>query len=168
MTRKQMRIFMRKSICHMSRTPLITLVSRPDYVRETSSRPHNSPPGLSSRSADGLLFMPLCIELMSMVSSVEEKLRRAKIDQVKSQQAIRRSKNLTLGSKQKIAKLEESKTGRKAAKATLTEASRKSALDDAAEVRRRAREVREKSKQIHSKSKQVREALSSHNGNSRA
>lgn len=101
-----------------------------------------------------------CIEFMSAFVTLEEKLRRAKIDQVKSQQAIRRSKNLTLGSKQKIAKVQNGKP----AKGKDDDLSRKLPLEYAAEIRQRAREIRQKSKSLYAKSREMREAVKSRSG----
>jgi hypothetical protein len=97
---------------------------------------------------------------MSVVVTLEEKLRRAKIDNVTSQQAIRRSRNLTLGSKQKIAKAKDGKSARD----KDDNLSRKIPLEYAAEIRQQAREIRQKSKQVHAKSRQIRETVESRSG----
>jgi hypothetical protein len=95
---------------------------------------------------------------MSVALTLEENLRRTKIDQVKSQQAIRRSKNLTLGSKQKIAQASNGsphKSGRDRGDGSI----RRIPLEQAADIRRQAQEIRKKSQQVYAKSREVREAL---------
>jgi hypothetical protein len=90
--------------------------------------------------------------------SVEDKLRRTQIDNAKSQQAIRRSKRLTLGTKAKLANSKQNKP-RKSDDVPTDEARSEDALEQAAEIRRQAREIRQKSREVYAKSKQVRLSL---------
>jgi hypothetical protein len=135
-----------------ARNVVITMVSSRDYVGKSD---HHEDTELT----ENIFFCPWRIELMSLVVTLEEKLRRAKIDNVTSQQAIRRSKNLTLGSKQKIARASDGRPG-KSASDKGAEFVRKLPLEQAAEIRRQAQEIRKKSQQVHAKSREVREALS--------
>jgi hypothetical protein len=98
--------------------------------------------------------------------SVEDKLLRTKIDHVKSQQAIRRSKRLTVGAKAQIANSKQKKP-RRSDDLPIDEARGQDALERAAEIRRQAREIRQKSQEVFAKSKQVRLGLEQRRNGSR-
>jgi hypothetical protein len=128
------------------------MVSSQDYVGKSDHHGDTELP-------ENIFFRPRRIEFMSAALTLEENLRRTKIDQVKSQQAIRRSKNLTLGSKQKIAQARNGspqKSGRDKGDGSI----RRIPLEQASDIRRKAQEIRKKSQQVHAKSREVREALS--------